>query len=190
MLLDRGAAVEINPADLLPFPKEIELCLPPDVALLPEDEAAYFLCLLNDAVKVPADDQPNVYAKKDDRKFTPPNASPGEIVYLEMKPYLAGPARICRVQYSKTRKTIYYKGLTLQSLKGGGYKANFFNVDTDMWYWVSKCKKNGNDTLYPGIIEIDDDVRDEYWTEIRHQPENRHVTLIRSLGKYSKRRPS
>lgn len=42
------------------------------------------------------------------------------------------------------------------------------------------CKKNGNDTLYPGTIEIDDDAREEYWLEIRKQPENVHVKQIRS----------
>lgn len=56
-------------------------------------------------------------------------------------------------------------------------------------YRISNCKKNGNDTLYPGVIEIDKDVREEYRTTIRQQPENAHLTKFRSEGKYAKRRP-
>jgi hypothetical protein len=111
-------------------------------------------------------------------------------VYIEEKPSLAGHARIGRVTFSASHKTVYYKGRRLQSLNGSGYKANYFNVDTGLEYWISGCKKNGNDTLYPGIIEIDDDAREEYWTQIRNMPENVNVTSFRSEGKYSKRRPS
>lgn len=113
----------------------------------------------------------------------------GVVMYIEEKPGLTGYARIGRVTYSATRRTIYYAGRRLQSLKGAGYKANFFDVDSGLEYWISRCKKNGNDTLYPGIVEIDDDAREEYWTQIRNKPENVHVTQFRSEGKYSKRRP-
>ena len=112
-----------------------------------------------------------------------------EIMYIEEKPGLAGHARIGRVSFSATRKTIYYAGRKLQSLKGGGYKANYHNVESGLRYWISKCKKDGNDTLYPGIVEIDDDAREEYWTDIRGMPENVHLTQFRSEGKYAKRRP-
>ena len=77
----------------------------------------------------------------------------------------------------------------LQSLKGAGYKANYHNVESGLHYWISKCRKDGNDTLYPGVVEIDDDAREEYWTEIRKMPENVQVTSFRSEGKYAKRRP-
>ena len=114
----------------------------------------------------------------------------GVVMYIEEKPGLAGHARIGRVKFSHSRRTVYYCGRKLQSLNGSGYKANFFNVDTGLEYWISGCKKNGNDTLYPGIIEIDEDAREEYWLRIRNKPENVHLTRIRSEGKYSKRRPS
>jgi hypothetical protein len=111
----------------------------------------------------------------------------GEIMYIEMKPDVDGPARIGRVFFSQTRKTLYYRDLVLQSLKGGGgLKANYDDVKTGNEYWVSKCKKRGNDTLYAGSIEIDDDVREEYWTTIRGQPANAHAKAIRSRGKYSR----
>ena len=114
----------------------------------------------------------------------------GAIMYIEEKPGLAGHARIGRVTYSASRKTIYYGGRKLQSLKGSGYKANYYNVESGLAYWISKCKRDGNDTLYPGIVEIDEDAREEYWTTIRKMPENVHLTRFRSEGKYSKRRPS
>lgn len=37
-------------------------------------------------------------------------------------------------------------------------------------YWISGCKKDGNDRLYGERLPvyIDEDVREEYWTEIRN----------------------
>ncbi len=123
--------------------------------------------------------------------MTPPKKEePGVIMYVEEKPGLAGHARIGRVRSSASGKTLYYRGRKLQSLKGAGYKANYYDVDTGLEFWISKCRKGGNDTLYPGIIEIDDDAREEYWTTIRGLPENVQVASFRSEGKYAKRRPS
>jgi len=56
-------------------------------------------------------------------------------------------------------------------------------------YWISGCKKAGDDTLYPGIVEIDEDVREEYWLQIRNRPGCVEQTSTRSEGKYSKRKP-
>ncbi|MCA9250632.1 MAG: hypothetical protein KDA54_05820 [Phycisphaerales bacterium] len=112
------------------------------------------------------------------------------IMYIECKPdALAGPARIGRVTFSNSGKTLHYGGKQIQSLKGNGYKANYFNIETNVEYWISGCKKKGDDTLYPGVIEIDDDVREEYWAEIRGLPECVSKTSFRSEGKYSKRQP-
>lgn len=111
------------------------------------------------------------------------------IMYVEYKgDGLAGTARIGCVGYSKTGKSVYYDGRTLRSLKGG-YKANYYDVKTGEAYWISGCKKRGEDTLYPGIVEIDEDVREEYWLDIRNQPENVQLNSFRTVGKYSKRRP-
>lgn len=113
----------------------------------------------------------------------------GVIMYIEEKPDLSGHARIGRVRLSATRKTIYYAGRKLQSLKGG-YKANYYDVDSGLKFWISRCKKDGNDTLYPGIVEIDEDAREEYWTTIRNMPQNAQLARFRSEGKYAKGRPS
>ena len=87
------------------------------------------------------------------------------IMYIENKSDgdgLIGRARIGRVSFLKTGKTIYYRGAKLQSLKGYGYKANYYDIDTGEYYWISGPKKNGQDTLYPDQVEIDEDVRVEY----------------------------
>ena len=52
-------------------------------------------------------------------------AQAGRIMYIECKAgELTGPARIGRVTFSKTGRTLYYRGQTFQSLKGQGFKAN------------------------------------------------------------------
>ena len=67
-----------------------------------------------------------------------------------------GPARIGRVSFSKTGKSLYYRGKAFRSLKGSG---------------ISGPKRNGADGLYgPRPTPIDDDVREEYWTLIRKRP--------------------
>ena len=83
-----------------------------------------------------------------------------------------GPARIGRVSYSKTGKTIYYGGKSFRSLKGRGFKSNYVDVETGEEYWISGPRKDGKDQLYSGSQEvpIDDDVVVEYWSMIRGIP--------------------
>jgi len=52
-------------------------------------------------------------------------------------------------------------------------------VETGEDYWISGPKHRGGDRLYGGStpIEIDQDVREEYWRSIRGQPERVHETL-------------
>ena len=100
-------------------------------------------------------------------------ATAGRIRYIECKAGgLTGDARIGRVTFSQTGRTLYYQGQKFQSLKGKGFKSNYYNVDTGEDYWISGPKRAGGDALYGGStpIEIDDDVREEYWREIRRQP--------------------
>jgi hypothetical protein len=98
----------------------------------------------------------------------------GRIMYIECKAGgLAGEARIGRVTFSQTRRTLYYRGKKFQSLKGKGFKSNFYEVNSLEDYWISGPKRDGGDALYGGSmpIEIDDDVREEYWRDIRRQPQ-------------------
>jgi hypothetical protein len=109
-------------------------------------------------------------------------------MYIENKgdDGIAGPARIGRVTYSKTGKSIYYRGQRFITLSGQGFKANYMNVETGEYYWISGCKKDGTDALYSTIIEIDEDAREEYWTKIRNKPELKEARSLPQQGKYSK----
>jgi hypothetical protein len=86
---------------------------------------------------------------------------------------LHGTARIGRVTFSRTGATLHYGGKSFQSLKGSGFKANYFDVETGEQYWISGPRRDGTDRLYKSDwpVEIDEDVREEYWTEIRNMPE-------------------
>lgn len=102
------------------------------------------------------------------------SAQIGRIMYIECKAGgLTGAARIARVTFSKTGRTIYYGGQTFQSLKGAGFKSNYYCVETGEDYWISGPKRRGGDALYGGStpIYIDADVREDYWRDIRRQPE-------------------
>jgi hypothetical protein len=107
------------------------------------------------------------------------------IMYIESKGSdgISGPARIGRVTFSKTGHSVYYRGRRF--VKSQGFKANFMDTETGEEYWISGCKKNGGDRLYSGTIEIDDDVREEYWTEIRKMPDRKEQHTRRVAGKYS-----
>ena len=84
------------------------------------------------------------------------------IMYIEDKfGGISGPARIGRVTFLKTGKTLCYDGMEFRSLKGDGFKVNYYNVDTDDEYWISGCRKDGRDALYNTTVEIDEDVREE-----------------------------
>lgn len=96
------------------------------------------------------------------------------IMYIESKASgLTGPARIGRVTFSKSGKTVYYRGRAFQSLSGQGFKANFFDTESGEHFWISGPRRDGADRLYGGAVpvEIDDDVRVEYWTNIRGLPD-------------------
>jgi hypothetical protein len=95
-------------------------------------------------------------------------------MYIECKAGgLTGDARIGRVFFSKTGKTLYYAGISFQSLKVAGFKSNYFEGESGDEYWISGPKKDGSDRLYGERLPIvvDDDVAEEYWTEIRGLPD-------------------
>lgn len=92
------------------------------------------------------------------------------IMYIEKKSGEddRGPARIGRVSFSKSGRTIYYADLEFQSRKGRGVGANFLEVASGCEYWISGPKKNGQDRHWAGggPVEIDPDVADEYWRDV------------------------
>ncbi|MGC2256351.1 MAG: hypothetical protein WA563_17600, partial [Candidatus Acidiferrales bacterium] len=91
--------------------------------------------------------------------------------YIENKSAgLVGTARIGRVTFNRTGKTLH-RGKAFQGLKGSGFKANYYDVETGDQYWISGPRKDGADGLYgPRPTPIDKDARLEYWTAIREKP--------------------
>lgn len=103
---------------------------------------------------------------------------PPRIMYIENKSSqpedqspLQGRARIGRVTFSKSGRTIYYRGKSLRNLNGDGYKATHYDVQNGDRYWISGPRRDGQDGLYGyRPTPIDDDVREEYWIDIRKEP--------------------
>ena len=101
------------------------------------------------------------------------------IMYIEYKAEgIEGPGRIGWVELSKSGRSFLYGGKRLEKTKSG-FKHNCFDVETGESYWSSGPKKNGRDRLYGGIVEVDEDARVQYWTEIRNTPESVHLTTYR-----------
>ncbi len=94
------------------------------------------------------------------------------IMYIEFKgEELTGEARIGRVSFSKSMRSVHYNGKTFQKMNG--FKANYYDIETREGYWISGCKKDGTDRLYGERlpIHIDEDIQEEYWSKIRNLPE-------------------
>lgn len=103
------------------------------------------------------------------------------IMYIERKAGgLVGKARIGRVRFSKTGATFYYGGHVFRSLKGNGFKANYYDVNTLEHFWISGPKKSGSNHLYgkPGTTFVDAEVREEFWALIRNQPQRKAETHV------------
>jgi hypothetical protein len=52
--------------------------------------------------------------------------------------------RIGWVTFSKSGRSVYYRGRTLKRTKGGGVRGNFFDEATGQEYWVSGVKGRGS----------------------------------------------
>lgn len=95
-------------------------------------------------------------------------------MYIERKAgALTGAARIGRVTFNRTGRTIFYRDHIFHRIVGGGFKSNYYDEATGEDYWISGCKRRGGDQLYATNVpvEIDEDVRVEYWQDIRGMPE-------------------
>lgn len=87
------------------------------------------------------------------------------IMYIEDKSEgLEGEARIGRVYYSKSGRSLYYRGRRFERLMGRGYKANYFETTTGDHYWISGPRKDRHDRLYGGNlgVVIDEDAFEDY----------------------------
>ncbi len=96
------------------------------------------------------------------------------IMYIERKAgNLTGEARIGRVTFNRTGRTIFYRDQVFRRMVGGGFKSNYVDAATGEGYWISGPKRRGGDRMYSSAlpVEIDDDARVEYWRDIRRAPE-------------------
>lgn len=92
------------------------------------------------------------------------------IMYIESRSSgLTGSARIGRVAFSQSGATLHYRGKSFRSLKGHGYKPNYFDIESGDHYWISGPRRDGCDALYATHVSpaIDADVREEYFRDIR-----------------------
>jgi len=96
---------------------------------------------------------------------------------------LAGPARIGWVEVKNRGKKLIYNDKIFLSLRGGGFKANFYDTATRDEYWISGCRRDGRDALYNTNVEIDSDAVEEYWVRIRNYPEKVGTRKFRAKGK-------
>jgi hypothetical protein len=72
-------------------------------------------------------------------------------MYFEFKGGgINGPARIARLAFSKSGKSLYYRGRRYEVLKSGGYKTNYFDSETGEEVWISGCKKREVTAFIPG----------------------------------------
>ena len=84
------------------------------------------------------------------------------IMYVELKNGGdSGPAWIGRVRFSKTGRSLSYRGRTLA--RACGVAGNHVDQATGEEYWVSGVKKDGTDRHWAGSgpVEIDPEVLDE-----------------------------
>lgn len=99
------------------------------------------------------------------------------IMYIECKAgALTGDARIGRVTFNKTGRTIFYREQVFRRIVGGGFKSNYQEEAAGEDYWISGPKRRGGDRMYGSTlpVAVDEDVRTEYWRDIRGQPERIH----------------
>ena len=97
---------------------------------------------------------------------------------------IVGPARIGWVQVKDSGKKLVYRDQSFRSLKGRGFKANYYDMDSREEYWITGCRKDGRNALYSTEVEIDEDAMEEYWIRIRNEPKKKDTKRFRAPGKY------
>ena len=72
------------------------------------------------------------------------------------------------------------------SAHGGASIRPHIEVGTGRHFWITGPKRKGGDRLYGSEpVEIDEDVREEYWIEIRGEPERTAERSVRGVGKHT-----
>jgi hypothetical protein len=72
-----------------------------------------------------------------------------------------GPSWIAWVEFNRSWKTARFHGRELRRFQGPD--ANFYDTNTDEWFWLSGPKRDRSDTRYgPTGPVVDDDAREIY----------------------------
>jgi len=74
------------------------------------------------------------------------------------------PGRIGWVTFSRSGRSVFYRGRTLKRMKGGGISGNFYDEATGDEYWISGVKRKGSNRHWASSIkiEVDADAQAEY----------------------------
>ena len=91
---------------------------------------------------------------------------------------IGGQGRIGWVEYISRCGVYHYRGAVLRKSEEGDY--NCFDAGSGEPYLVTAPKYNGRDKLNGGLVEIDEDAREEYWQRIRRQPACIALTSFRA----------
>lgn len=87
-------------------------------------------------------------------------------MYIENKADLhgRGDAWIGKVEFSKTRQTVYFNNQAFKKMETGGSSGNYYDLETGNEFWISGVKKNGQDRHWSGggKVNIDEQVIEEY----------------------------
>lgn len=110
------------------------------------------------------------------------------IKYVDLKgdPLQGEHPCITRVTLSRSRRSVYWRGHRYRVV-GSGYKYNHVHARTRRVAWISGPHRDGLDALYPATVLVDEEVRADYWTHVRGQPQRVHEDRFRSPGRYTKR---
>jgi len=107
------------------------------------------------------------------------------VMWIEYKrDGIVGPARIGWVEVSDKGKRLDYRGQSFRSLRGRGFKSNYYDMKTREEYWITGCRKDGRNALYSTEVEVDEDALEEYWVKIRNNPKKQNIKRFRAPGKY------
>jgi len=58
-------------------------------------------------------------------------------------------------------KRLIYREQSFWSLRGRGFKSNYYDTQTKEEYWISGCRKDRRDGLYNMEVKIDEDALEE-----------------------------
>ena len=86
------------------------------------------------------------------------------VMYVELKTghdIDKGPGWISRVRFSKSGRTVYFKGRTLRHFRS--FDANHYDVETGENFWISGPHRDQQDRRYSNVpVDVDPDVADVY----------------------------